>query len=136
VKTGLETRLSYGFFALCLLSLALGLWMLGLGLWLHKPIEGSLIFLFFLGAAATFRRFSDGLFDAGREKDIEREQRRCTDIANTLPVVWGWGGDDPKPWRCIITEDEEAGPDHYGDWYCDQCPAQKECPYPDKRWSQ
>ena len=28
-------------------------------------------------------------------------QKLCTKIANEMPVVWGWGGPDPKPWGCI-----------------------------------
>lgn len=53
----------------------------------------------------------------------------CTKIANEMPVKWGWGGPDPKPWTCIRNEENR-------DWYCDKCPVQTICPNPDKEWSQ
>lgn len=55
-------------------------------------------------------------------------QKLCSEIANTMPVVWGWGGDDPKPWGCILNDDGD-------EWYCDQCPVSKICPHPHKEWS-
>jgi hypothetical protein len=47
----------------------------------------------------------------------------CKNIANTMPVKWGWGGPDPKPWTCRHN-------DEYFDseWYCDKCPVQEICP--------
>lgn len=51
----------------------------------------------------------------------------CTKICNEMPVKWGWGGPDPKPWMCILNEDQ-------GMEYCDSCPVQEICPG-DKRWS-
>lgn len=52
----------------------------------------------------------------------------CTKVANEMPIKWGWGEpDDPKPWGCILTEK--------GEWYCDQCPVKKICPYEGKEWS-
>jgi hypothetical protein len=57
----------------------------------------------------------------------EKLQTLCTEIANEMPVVWGWGGPDPKPWKCIITAKYE--------WYCDNCPVQAICPNEDKEWS-
>lgn len=54
-------------------------------------------------------------------------QTVCTKIANEMPVYWGWGGNDPKPWGCIYTAKHE--------WYCDQCPVQKICPSDDKEYS-
>ena len=54
-------------------------------------------------------------------------QTLCTKIANEMPVVWGWGGPDPKPWGCLLTEE--------GEWYCDTCPVQAICPNDDKEWS-
>jgi hypothetical protein len=61
--------------------------------------------------------------------DISQKQlqKLCTQIANEMPIVWGWGGEDPKPWGCIIDESDE--------WYCDQCPVQSICPEHRKRWS-
>lgn len=56
-------------------------------------------------------------------------QKLCTKIADTMPVKWGWGEPDPKPWGCIITA--KANDD---EWYCDKCPVQDICPA-DKHWS-
>lgn len=53
-------------------------------------------------------------------------QEFCTMVANTLPVSGGWY--DGNVWKCIITEKEE--------WYCDDCPAEKICPYDGKHYSQ
>lgn len=50
-------------------------------------------------------------------------QKLCTKIADEMPVTWGWGGNDPKPWGCIESSKEE--------WYCDKCPVQTICP---KEW--
>lgn len=57
-------------------------------------------------------------------------QTLCTKIANEMPVNWGWGGPDPKPWGCIHTENDE-----YDEWYCDKCPVQEICPEEWKNWS-
>jgi hypothetical protein len=54
-------------------------------------------------------------------------QKLCTEIADTMPVNWGWGGNDPKPWGCILSKKTE--------WYCDSCPVQDICPFDDKEWS-
>lgn len=56
-------------------------------------------------------------------------QKLCTTIANEMPVTWGWGGPDPKPWQCILDNPHD-------EWYCDKCPVQKICPHPSKQWSQ
>ena len=65
-----------------------------------------------------------------RTKTIQLErnklQKLCTKIANEMPVKWGWGGPDPKPWKCMIEED---------DWYCDNCPVIVICPYDGKSFS-
>jgi hypothetical protein len=56
-------------------------------------------------------------------------QTLCTKIADEMPVKWGWGGPDPKPWGCIKSVED-------GDeWYCDSCPVQDICPEPYKEWS-
>lgn len=66
-------------------------------------------------------------------------QKLCTEIADTMPVVWGWGGPDPKPWGCMITVEnaDRADPDDYPDteWYCDKCPVHSICEYDEKRHS-
>ena len=53
-------------------------------------------------------------------------QKLCTKIANEMPVKWGWGRSDPKPWKCMIEED---------DWHCDNCPVIAICPYDGKSFS-
>lgn len=68
-----------------------------------------------------------------KTKDINLSKKKlqalCTKIANEMPVVWGWGGPDPKPWGCIkSTEDGD-------EWYCDNCPVTEICPEPYKHWS-
>jgi len=57
-------------------------------------------------------------------------QKLCTKIANEMPVTWGWGGPDPKPWGCIHTRLE----DDNEEWYCDECPVKSICPST-KNWS-
>jgi len=54
-------------------------------------------------------------------------QKLCTKIADEMPVKWGWGGPDPKPWGCIHSSADE--------WYCDECPVQTICPEYNKQWS-
>jgi hypothetical protein len=54
-------------------------------------------------------------------------QALCTKIANEMPVKWGWGGPDPKPWGCKLTDEDE--------WHCDKCPVSEICPSDDKDWS-
>ena len=73
----------------------------------------------------------DALVKQAHEKDhikLTRDelQALCTEISDTMPVNWGWGGPDPKPWGCIHSEKDE--------WYCDSCPVQKICPS-NKNWS-
>ncbi len=63
--------------------------------------------------------------DLGLQED--KLQALCTKIANEMPVNWGWGDPDPKPWMCILTEEDE--------WYCDSCPVQEICPHEWKHWS-
>ena len=58
-------------------------------------------------------------------------QKLCSEIADTMPVNWGWNGPDPKPWGCIITRYKEEGTE----WYCDTCPVQALCPHEDKEYS-
>lgn len=60
-------------------------------------------------------------------------QTLCSKICDTMPVKWGWGGPDPKPWTCILTH--EAHEDDIDEWYCDKCPVTEICPHPCKEWS-
>jgi len=57
-------------------------------------------------------------------------QQLCTKIANEMPVKWGWGGPDPKPWTCILSNEYDED-----EWYCDKCPVQEICPYDGKEYS-
>jgi hypothetical protein len=52
-------------------------------------------------------------------------QSFCTMVANKLPILY-WNNEEPMPWGCYLTEEEE--------WYCDKCPCQEVCPAP-KSWS-
>ena len=54
-------------------------------------------------------------------------QELCTKISDTMPIDWGWGEDNPKPWGCILSIKQG--------WYCDKCPVRKICKYPYKKWS-
>lgn len=68
--------------------------------------------------------------EADRAKQLPPKaqlQELCRRIADITPIAWGWGGNDPKPWGCILTKKT--------DWYCDQCPVQDICPYEHKEWS-
>jgi hypothetical protein len=78
-------------------------------------------------------------------RHIANLQRACTLAADHVPVMWGWGGEwdaefkkrlpeVAKPWGCMITKEANS---EYGDseWYCDECPVQKECPYEYKSYS-
>lgn len=71
--------------------------------------------------------------DAQREKlsalerlpSIDDLQTFCSFVADNLILANGWRAG--TAWGCILTSKHE--------WYCDDCPAQKVCPYPDKKWS-
>ncbi len=57
-------------------------------------------------------------------------QELCTLAAIYVPVPRPWAGDEPPaPWGCILSPEHDPG-------YCDDCPAQKLCPYERKRYSQ
>lgn len=66
-----------------------------------------------------------------RLENTKKIQVLCTKIADTMPVKWGWGGPDPKPWGCFITREQEGE-----EWYCDKCPVQTICPSPRRPYSQ
>lgn len=71
-----------------------------------------------------------------KHKNTKELQKLCTKIADEMPVVWGWGGPDPKPWGCVITKQEIAEKQGYQDeWYCDNCPVQTICPSISKPYS-
>lgn len=61
------------------------------------------------------------------ELSEKKLQALCTKIADAMPVTWGWGGPDPKPWGCKLSAEDE--------WYCDKCPVQDICPSDEKDWS-
>ena len=76
----------------------------------------------------TQEEYSDLLSKIEEKKRFPSEkelQKFATMIANEVPVKSGW--DKGKVWGCIKTVEYE--------WYCDDCPAQKICPYPLKSWS-
>ena len=56
-------------------------------------------------------------------------QDLCTRLANTELVTEGWW--KGKAWGCIRSIDK----DDPEEWYCDDCPVQKQCPYIYKQWS-
>lgn len=60
-------------------------------------------------------------------------QTLCSKICDTMPVNWGWGAPDPKPWTCILTQPKDN--DYMQEWYCDNCPVTEICPHPCKEWS-
>jgi len=66
--------------------------------------------------------------DAIAEND-EELQKFCTMVADTLPIKF-WGRTEAKPWQCLISRERDNE-----EWYCDECPSQKVCPYPHKAWS-
>ncbi len=78
-------------------------------------------------AASLGERFRDKTPVSLTSKQL---QKLCTEIADTMPIKWSWGGADPKPWGCIITEVESGN-----EWYCDECPVQKICPNLSKEYS-
>lgn len=60
-------------------------------------------------------------------KAVKWNQELCTKIADEMPVIWGWGGNDYKPWGCILSQSSKG--------YCDECPVQDVCPNERKEWS-
>lgn len=51
----------------------------------------------------------------------------CTKVADHMPVRVDWRN-EIIPWKCIHSVAD-------GEWYCDECPVQKQCPYESKHWS-
>lgn len=69
--------------------------------------------------------------EIGKRAPSKRDlQAFCTRVANEMPVRWTFGAGkvEPKPWGCILTKTDV-------DWYCDQCPARRICPHPEKEFS-
>lgn len=66
--------------------------------------------------------------DAKRLPSVKELQTFCSMVADTLPVAKGWY--KGKAWGCILTKNKDK------EWYCDDCPAAKICPYQSKHWSQ
>lgn len=77
----------------------------------------------------TEAEYNDLKLRADRQQKIAVEglQAFCTKVANEMPIKF-WGNKEAQPWRCILNDDQGMG-------YCDECPAQKVCPHPHKRWS-
>lgn len=73
--------------------------------------------------------------DALKNKDREAEklpsvkdlQKFCSMVADTLSVKSGWY--KGRVWGCILTTRKSD------EWFCDDCPAVKVCPYEHKEWS-
>lgn len=56
----------------------------------------------------------------------------CQQAADSIVLQEGWM--KGNVWGCILSvERNEYG--YKEEWYCDDCPAQKVCPYPYKHWS-
>jgi hypothetical protein len=70
------------------------------------------------------------LIETKRKRDkaeTEKLQEFCTFVANNTPIVRSWSSNKgPRPWNCILT---------HANHYCDECPAKKICPNPNKEWS-
>lgn len=58
---------------------------------------------------------------------VEKLQEFCTFVADNLVLKTGWAAG--KSWGCILTK----GGGNHG--YCDDCPAKRVCPHPQKEWS-
>jgi len=83
----------------------------------------------YLLTESEYDALQEAVATAKRAPKQEELQKLCTLAADKIPVRWSWGDGKgkPKPWGCILTKK--------GDWYCDECPAQKCCPYPHKEFS-
>lgn len=64
-----------------------------------------------------------------RMPSVKELQKLCSLVADHVPVEKGWY--KGKAWGCILTTKKSGY-----EWYCDDCPAQNACPYPNKNWSQ
>ena len=82
----------------------------------------------------TAEEYNELRKEANRAKDVPKKkdlQDLCTEAANSILVKDGWY--KGKVWGCIITIEKEEG---NREWYCDDCPALKVCPYDYKHFSQ
>lgn len=76
----------------------------------------------------TEKEYSDLLRRAEKGDKLPNKedlQELCTKAANSIILESGWM--KGKTWGCILTEE--------GEWYCDDCPAGKVCPYLHKEYS-
>ena len=64
------------------------------------------------------------------ELNLKELQELCTSAAMHVPIKRDWAPKDTTPWGCVL------GPIDQHPGYCDECPAQKLCPYEGKEWSQ
>ena len=60
-----------------------------------------------------------------RLPSVDELQKFCTLVADNMLVTDGWK--KGQVWGCILSSKRE--------WYCDDCPAEKVCPYQNKNWS-
>lgn len=60
-----------------------------------------------------------------RLPSVEELQKFCTFVSDNLKLTEGWKAG--QVWGCILSSERE--------WYCDDCPAEKVCPYQNKQWS-
>lgn len=60
-------------------------------------------------------------------------QDLCIEIAEHKPIIVSRNKDmKPEPWGCILVKHPKP---MLNSGYCDECPVNKICPYPDKEWS-
>lgn len=72
------------------------------------------------------------LVNRGKEREEElREtlQKLCTMVCDHMPVRREWEDEEEpdRPWGCTLSQE--------GEWYCDECPVQDECPSNRKEYS-
>ena len=61
-----------------------------------------------------------------RQEFVDAFNKKCVELANTIPITVYWNKKEQSPWGCSQDTDEE--------WYCDECPVQGLCSLP-KNWS-
>lgn len=65
-------------------------------------------------------------------KDVEKSNYQtildlCQMVSDNMIIGVSWSK-EKEPWGCILTKGED-------NWYCDECPVKKVCPYKYKNWS-
>ena len=68
--------------------------------------------------------------DNAKSENTMLIQALCIKVCNHMPIKF-WGNKKAKVWGCIITATDE----HPTPGFCDECPVQDVCPYPNKKWS-